>query len=55
MTAALTLIALFAIGTVLSLFTGRSALRGGLRMVLIGAAAGAISYAIGHVLGAAVS
>ena len=55
LTAALTLIALFAIGTVLSLFTGRSALRGGLRMVLIGAAAGAISYAIGHVLGAAVS
>ena len=55
LTAALTLIALFVIGTVLSLFTGRSALRGGLRMVLIGAAAGAISYAIGHVLGAAVS
>ncbi len=55
LTAGLTLIALFAIGTVLSLFTGRSALRGGLRMVLIGAAAGAISFAIGHVLGAAVS
>ncbi len=55
LTALLTLIALFAVGTVLSLFTGRSALRGGLRMVLIGAAAGAISYAIGHVLGAAVS
>lgn len=54
-TAGLTLIALFAVGMILSLFTGRSALRGGLRMVLIGAAAGTISYAIGHVLGAAVS
>lgn len=51
----LALVSLFAVGMTLSLFTGRSALRGGLRMVVIGAAAGAISYAIGHVLGAAVS
>ena len=32
--------ALFAIGIVLSLFTGHGALRGGLRMVLIGGGAG---------------
>ena len=37
----LTLAALFGIGMALSLFNGRSALRGGLRMLLIGAAAAA--------------
>ncbi len=48
----LTALALFAVGATLSLYTGRHALRGGLRMLLIGALAGAATYAIGHALGA---
>lgn len=47
----LTAFALFAVGATLSLFTGRHALRGGLRMMLIGALAGGATYAIGHLLG----
>jgi vacuolar iron transporter family protein len=43
--------ALFAIGALISLFTGRSALRDGLRMLAIGAAAGAITYLIGKLMG----
>lgn len=43
--------ALFCVGAVISLFTGRSAVRDGLRMLAIGAAAGAITYAIGSLLG----
>ena len=44
-------VALFAVGACISLFTGRRAFRGGVRMLLIGVGAGAISYAIGHLLG----
>lgn len=47
----LTALALFAIGAAISLFTGRSALRDGLRMLTIGAAAGGLTYAIGKLLG----
>jgi VIT1/CCC1 family predicted Fe2+/Mn2+ transporter len=43
--------ALFAIGATISLFTGRGAVRGGLRMLLIGAAAGATTNLIGRLLG----
>jgi VIT1/CCC1 family predicted Fe2+/Mn2+ transporter len=43
-------ISLFAIGACLSLFTGRSALLGGLRMVLIGGLAGIVTYAIGALI-----
>ena len=43
--------ALFAVGTVLSLFSGRNALYGGARMMLIGAGAGVVTYAIGSALG----
>lgn len=43
--------ALFAIGAALSLFSGRNALVGGLRMLGIGAAAGAATYFIGGLLG----
>ena len=46
-----TALALFGVGAVISLFTGRSALRDGLRMLAIGAAAGALTYAIGKLLG----
>ena len=42
---------LFAVGAVLSLFTGRGAWWGGARMVLIGGGAGIVTYAIGHLLG----
>jgi VIT1/CCC1 family predicted Fe2+/Mn2+ transporter len=51
-TAALTAIALFAVGLALSLFTGRQALRGALRMVLIGGGAGAVAFWVGRALGA---
>ncbi len=47
----LTAAALFGVGATISLFTGRSALRDGLRMLGIGGAAGALTYAIGHLLG----
>jgi VIT1/CCC1 family predicted Fe2+/Mn2+ transporter len=53
--AALAFVSLFGVGMLLSLFTGRSALRGGLRMSFIGAGAGAISFGIGYMLGAAVA
>lgn len=46
-----TALTLFGVGAVISLFTGRSALRDGLRMLAIGAAAGALTYAIGKLLG----
>ena len=44
-------VALFAVGATLSLFTGRSALFSGLRMLAIGAAAGGFTYLIGRLLG----
>lgn len=49
-----TLLALFLVGLGLSLFTGRQALRGALRMVLIGGAAGAVSFLVGKALGVAI-
>ena len=48
------LVALFAVGLGLSLFTGRDALRSAVRMVLIGGGAGAISYLVGHLVGVAI-
>ena len=47
-------IALFGVGAALSLFTGRSAVAGGVRMVLIGGGAGAATWLIGSLLGAAI-
>jgi VIT1/CCC1 family predicted Fe2+/Mn2+ transporter len=52
--AALAVLALFGVGLGLSLFTGRDALRGALRMVLIGGAAGAASFLLGKALGVVV-
>jgi len=43
------------VGATISLFTGRGALWGGLRMLLIGSAAGGATFLIGKWLGVAVS
>jgi VIT1/CCC1 family predicted Fe2+/Mn2+ transporter len=51
----LTFVALFAIGATVSLFTGRRALWGGFRMLLIGGVAGTVTYFIGNLLGAKIS
>ena len=51
----LTAAALFGIGAAISLFTGRSAWRGGVRMLLIGAAAAGATFLIGRLLDVAVS
>jgi VIT1/CCC1 family predicted Fe2+/Mn2+ transporter len=48
---ALTMLALFGVGATLSLFTGRNALLGGLRMLGIGTAAGVATFVIGKALG----
>jgi VIT1/CCC1 family predicted Fe2+/Mn2+ transporter len=53
-TVTLTGIALFAVGMVLSLFTGRDAFRGAFRMVLIGGGAGVVSFFVGKALGVAI-
>ena len=50
-TGAVACVALFAIGAVLSLFTGRNAFYGGARMLVIGAGAGILTFAIGSALG----
>jgi VIT1/CCC1 family predicted Fe2+/Mn2+ transporter len=50
----LTAVALFGIGCAISLFTGQGALRSGARMLLIGGAAGGVTYAIGRLVGNAV-
>jgi VIT1/CCC1 family predicted Fe2+/Mn2+ transporter len=44
-------LALFSVGAALSLFTGTRALWGGLRMLLLGGAAGAATFGIGRLLG----
>jgi VIT1/CCC1 family predicted Fe2+/Mn2+ transporter len=46
--------ALFAVGAALSLFTGRNAAWGGLRMLLLGGAAAAATFGIGRLLGVSV-
>jgi VIT1/CCC1 family predicted Fe2+/Mn2+ transporter len=55
LTIAFTALALFAIGAMLSLFTGRNAMWGGLRMLLIGGSAAVLTYVIGDYLGANLS
>ena len=48
-------VCLFVVGATLSLFTGRSALWGGLRMVVIGGGAGLVTYLIGRLVGVGLS
>ena len=48
-----TALALFGVGALLSLFTGRGALRSGLRMLLLGGLAGAVTFAVGRLAGVA--
>jgi VIT1/CCC1 family predicted Fe2+/Mn2+ transporter len=51
MTVLMTSVALFTVGATLSLFTGRSAFKGGARMLLIGGTAGAMTYFVGQWVG----
>lgn len=48
LTVVLSAMALFIIGAILSLFTGRNAIKNGLRMLSIGAIAGVLTYLIGY-------
>ncbi|MCA1733489.1 MAG: VIT1/CCC1 transporter family protein, partial [Acidobacteria bacterium] len=48
-------VALFVVGAVLSLFSGRSGMAGGARMMALGAAAGAATWTIGRLLGVGIS
>lgn len=50
-----TAVCLFGVGATLSLFTGRRAWLGGLRMLLIGAAAGGATWLIGRAMGVALN
>lgn len=50
-TMALSALSLFATGATISLFTGRHALLGGLRMLGLGAAAGGLTYLLGSLFG----
>jgi VIT1/CCC1 family predicted Fe2+/Mn2+ transporter len=52
--AALSIVALFAVGASTSIFTGRHAGRAGLRMALIGAVVAAVTFGIGSLVGQAV-
>jgi VIT1/CCC1 family predicted Fe2+/Mn2+ transporter len=54
-TIAITVLALAGVGLAISLFTGRDAWRGALRMVLIGGGAGVIAWAVGRLLGVALA
>jgi len=52
---AVTATTLFLVGACLSLFTGRSAIVSGMRMLAIGAIAGAVTFGVGKVLGVTLS
>lgn len=54
-TVGITAAALFAVGCAISLFTGRAAVRDGLRMLGIGALAGGVTWLIGRWLGVALA
>jgi VIT1/CCC1 family predicted Fe2+/Mn2+ transporter len=51
----LSAVALIGVGATLSLFSGKNAAYGGLRMLLIGAAAGLATFGIGKLIGVSIS
>lgn len=51
----LAMLALFTVGASLGVLNGRSALRSGLRQVVVGGLAAAVTFGVGHLIGAAVS
>jgi predicted membrane protein (TIGR00267 family) len=51
----LSAVALFAIGAAITLFTGRGVLRTGLRQLVLGLGAAALTYGIGKLVGVAVA
>jgi len=51
---ALTGASLFGLGATISLFTGRRALRGGMRMLAVGAGAAGLTYVLGYLFGVSV-
>ena len=53
--AGLSAVALFGVGAVMATLTGRSVLLSGLRMLAIGAAATAVTFLIGNLLGVAIA
>jgi VIT1/CCC1 family predicted Fe2+/Mn2+ transporter len=48
---AITAVSLFAVGALLSLYTGRNALYSGARMLMLGALAGGVTFAVGKLAG----
>ena len=52
--AALTAVALFAVGATLSLFTGRAAVASGVRMLVLGGLAAAVTFLVGKLFGVSV-
>ncbi len=48
---ALTALALFGVGALLSLFTGRNTLYSGARMLLLGSLAAGVTYGVGRIAG----
>ena len=52
--AALSAVGLFAIGALITVFTGRNAVFSGGRQVLIGGAAAGVTYVVGRLIGGAV-
>ncbi len=51
----LSLVSLYGVGAVLSLFSGRSAVKGGLRLVAVGTAAASLTFLIGKLWGVALT
>ena len=51
----LSVIGLFILGAVITLFTGRTVLYSGLRMVIFGLLAAAVTFGIGRLIGVSIS
>ena len=51
----LTVLALFAVGAGIGVLNGRSALRSGVRQLIAGGLAAAVTFGVGHLIGTAVS